>query len=207
MLTEVFLQLANGRHKDFVFDIRVLIEPGLTVIDVIERGSEQVVVQFVRRQIFNNDALQFGKTLLHLAMVLRKGVDIVIVHHYPLQQLLYIGKHGLLFIAHVLNDFMRILVIKLQNKLCQAVVFVQCFGQLFAHEGQLKLNVIGMRGLEIFEQSGHRDVLGLVLSIITINGKINNSQERIGVNVLAFAHLLHGFIAETQTNAKATKAL
>ena len=77
-------------------------------------------------------------------MVLRKGVDIVIVHHYPLQQLLHIGKHGLLFIAHVLNDFMRILVVKLQNKLCQAVVFVQRFGQLFAHEGQLKLNVIGM---------------------------------------------------------------
>ena len=106
----------------------------------------------IRGEILDDDALQFPKLEVGLAMVLRVGLNIISVARLPFQHGFNVGEHHFLFILHMVTDVMRILVEEPENKAGQIVGFVQGGCQLLADRGQLKIKIIGMTCLQILHK-------------------------------------------------------
>ena len=69
-----------------ILDHRVLTEPHLVFVDVVEGGGELVVVQAVLRQVFDDQEFQFAQSLVGSAVVLGEGVHVIVVGGTPLDQ-------------------------------------------------------------------------------------------------------------------------
>ena len=80
------LQTFDGWGEDVVFDLGMLAQPLLIVIDVVEGGSHFVVAVGVGRQILNHHEFQFAQLLVGTVVMLREGVDVVVVHGTAVQE-------------------------------------------------------------------------------------------------------------------------
>ena len=96
-----------------VFHLGVLCQPLLIVIDVIEGSGELVVAQGVARQVFNDDLLQLTQFLIGLAVMLRKGLDVVARGGTSHEEALDIGEHHSFLVLHMLLYLASILVVEL----------------------------------------------------------------------------------------------
>ena len=105
-------------------------KPLLVVVDIIESGAELVVVQSIRRQILDDDALQLFQFHIHLHMMLREGFDIKAGIGITIYKCLNIRKNHLLFILHVVGDAVGIIIIEFQDQSCQIIRFIQSIHQL-----------------------------------------------------------------------------
>ena len=126
-------------------------KPLLVVVDIIESGAELVVVQSIRRQILDDDALQLLQLHIHLHMMLREGFDIKVGIGITIYKCLNIRKHHLLFILHVIGDTVGIIIIEFQDQTRQIIRFIQSIHQLLTDKRQLEIYVVGMRCLEIMQ--------------------------------------------------------
>jgi hypothetical protein len=64
-----------------------------------------------------------------------------------------------------------------------------------------------MAGLEIMDERGNRQTLGIVAVAIPVDGKVDHSQEGIGVYALVFADLLDGLVAKAEVDTKGSQTL
>ena len=65
ILFQLPLCISYGRNKDFLLDFRVVLEPFLIIIYIIKRSTELIIVQPIRRKIFDDDifnSLSFWST-------------------------------------------------------------------------------------------------------------------------------------------------
>ena len=156
ILLQFHFSISYGRNKDFFLHLRVMLQPFLIVVDVIEGGTELVVMQSIRRQIFDNDALQLFQLHIHLNMMLREGFNIKFRTGITIDKCLNIREHHLFFILHVISDAMGIIIIELQNEASQIILFIQRFNQFLTDKRQLEIYVIGMRCLETMLEGWQR---------------------------------------------------
>ena len=151
ILLQFPLGISHGRNKDFFLHLRVMRKPLLVVVDVIEGGTELVVVQSIRRQILDDDALQLFQFHIHLHMMLREGFDIKVGIGITIYKCLNIRKNHLLLILHVVGDTVGIIIIEFQDQTRQIIRFIERIHQLFTDKRQLEIYVVGMRCLEIMQ--------------------------------------------------------
>ena len=170
-------------------------------------GGKLVVVQSVLWQIFNNQQFQLAQFLVGSTVVLRECLYVVIIGRLAIYQLLYVGEQGFLLVLHVATYFVGILVVKLQYQSAQRVVLVQTLAQLSANVRQLKLQKIGVAGLQIVQQGGHADLFVVVKLAITVHGVVHHCQECVGVHIIVLAGFAYRFISKTKVYAKASKGL
>ena len=55
ILLQLPLCIPYCRNKDFLLDFRVVLEPFLIIIYIIKRSTELIIVQPIRRKIFDDD--------------------------------------------------------------------------------------------------------------------------------------------------------
>ena len=130
ILLQFPLGISHGRNKDFFLHLRVMRKPLLVVVDVIEGGTELVVVQSIRRQILDDDALQLFQFHIHLHMMLREGFDIKVGIGITIYKCLNIRKNHFLLILHVVGDAVGIIIIEFQNQSRQIIRFIKGIHQL-----------------------------------------------------------------------------
>ena len=58
ILLQFKFSISHGRNKDFFLHLRVMLQPYLIVIYIIEGSTQLVVMQSILRQILDDDALQ-----------------------------------------------------------------------------------------------------------------------------------------------------
>ena len=201
------LQTTDGRHKDIILYHRMLAQPHLVLIDIVERGRQLVVVLSVLRQILDDEQLQLAQFLVGSTMMLRESLHIIVIGRTPLYQRLHIGEERLLLVFHVTAYLVGILVVEAKNEFCQRVALVERFLQLATDIGQLEVQEIGVTGLQIVKQGGDGQLLvGLKLAI-PIDGEVDHSQEGIGIHPVALAGFLNCLITKTKTDAETAQHL
>ena len=119
VLLGMAFQPADGRDEYLIFYLRVLCQPFLVVVNVVERGRELVVVHAVAGQVFDDDVLQLAQFLVGLSVMLRESVDVVVARHLIVEQGINIREHHFLLVFHVRTYLVRILIIELHDKACQ----------------------------------------------------------------------------------------
>lgn len=174
VLMQLILQVSNGRNKDTVLNLRVLGEPTLTIVDIVKDGRELIVVQTIRRQIFDDDILQLVKFPVDLHMMLRERLDVIIVGQLAPFQSLDIRENGTLLIEHVAAYGMSVLIVELHNETCHAVTIVKGLGQTSADEGQFKVKIIGMAGLQVVEQGGNGNLVDVLIIEVAVDSKVDD---------------------------------
>ena len=80
------LQTLDSRGEDVVFDLCMLAQPFLVVVDVVEGGCQLVVVVSINWQILDNHEFQFAQLLVRLFVMLGEGVDVVVVQGTSIEQ-------------------------------------------------------------------------------------------------------------------------
>ena len=113
------LQTADGRYEDVILDHRMLAQPYLVFVDVVEGGGELVVVQAVLRQVFDDEQFQLAQFLVGSPVMLREGVDIIIIGGLSVDQRLYIREQGLLLVFHVTSDLVGVFVVEAEDEFGQ----------------------------------------------------------------------------------------
>ena len=58
ILLQFKFSISHGRNKDFFLYLRVMGEPFLIILYIIKSGAELIIMQAIRRQILDDDALQ-----------------------------------------------------------------------------------------------------------------------------------------------------
>ena len=117
----------------------MLREPRLAVIYVVESGTELVVALPISRKVLDNDVLQLAQLHIRLAVVLGKGVNVVVVARLALQERVDVWEDCLLFVLHVVAYAMGVLVVQLHNEGGHVVRRVERSGQFLTDKGQLKI--------------------------------------------------------------------
>ena len=102
---------------------------------------------------------------------------------------------------------MGVLVVELHDELSEIVGGVYGVVELFAYEGQLKAGIIVMACLEIAQQSWQGEVQGRDVGPLAVYGVVDHGKEGCGVDLLLFAHLADGLVAEAEAYAEAAQAL
>ena len=87
-------------------------QPFFVVVDVVENGSQLVVVQTVGRQVLDDDVLQFAQLNVRLAVVLGEGFYVVVVLRLVVEQRVYVWEHHFLFVLHVRTYAVCIFVVQ-----------------------------------------------------------------------------------------------
>ena len=206
-LLGLLLQTAYGGHEDMILDHGVLTEPHLVLVDVVEGGGELVVVQTVLRQVFDDEEFQFAQSLVGCPVVLGEGLHIVVVGGTPLYERLHVGEERLLLILHVAADLMGILVVEAQDELGQRLALVERLLQLTADIGQLKVEEIGVAGLQVVQQGGDAELLvGLELTVV-VGREVDHRQEGIGIYIVVLTRLHDRLIAKTKADAETAQHL
>ena len=182
-------------------------KPFLIIIDVVERGTELVVVQAIGRQIFDDDALQFLQFLIHLDMVFGEGLYVESGIGITIYKCLNIREYHLFLVLHVVGDAMGIVIIEFEDETSEIVLFVESLHKFLSDERQLEVDVVGMGSLEIMQKRRQRQAVGIVVLLIAIDGKVDHRQESIGIHLLLLTYLLDCLVAEAQVDAEATEAL
>ena len=157
-------------------------------------------------QILDDDTLQLLQLYVHLSMMLREGLYIEVRTGITIYKCLNIREYHLFLILHVIGDAMGIVIIKLEDKACQIILFIQRFNQFLTDKRQLEIYVIGMRSLEIMQEGRQRQAVGIVILLVTINRQVYHGQESISIHLLFFANFAHSFITKAQVDTEATEA-
>ncbi|CUQ45474.1 Uncharacterised protein [Segatella copri] len=84
-------------------------------------------------------------------MVLREGFYIKVCIGITIYKCLNIREYHSFLILHVIGDAMGIVIIKLEDKARQIILFIQRFNQFLTDKRQLEIYVIGMRCFEIMQ--------------------------------------------------------
>ena len=140
-------------------------------------------------------------------MMLREGLYIEVCTGITIDKCLNIREYHLFLILHVIGDAMGIIIIKLEDKTCQIILFIQRFNQFLTDKRQLEIYVIGMRSLEIMQEGWQRQAVGIVILLVTINRQVYHGEESISIHLLLVANLTHSLVAKAQVDAEATEAL
>ena len=59
VLLQFTLCISYCRNKDFFLNLRMMFQPFLIIIYIIKSGAELIIMQAIRRQILDNDTLEF----------------------------------------------------------------------------------------------------------------------------------------------------
>ena len=140
-------------------------------------------------------------------MMLREGVDVVVARHLIVEQGINIREHHFLLVFHVRTYLVRILIVELHDESCQIVVLVERLLQFLADKRQLEVQVILVAGLEVVDECGDGDAIGFVKVPMSVNGEVDEGEERVSVHVLLFAHFAHSLVTKAEVNTEAPQTL
>ena len=129
----------------------MMFQPFLIIIYIIKSSAQLIVMQAIRRQILDDDALQLLQFHIYLSMMLREGFYIKVCIGITINKCLNIREYHLFLIPHVIGYAMGIIIIKFEDKTCQIIRFIQSLNEFLTDERQLEINIIDMRRLEIMQ--------------------------------------------------------
>ena len=177
------------------------------LIDVVEGGGELVVVQAVLWQVFDDEQLQLAQFLVGRAVMLREGIDIIVVGGMTVDQRLHIGEERLLLIFHVAAYLVGIFVVEAEDEFGEGFAFVERLLQLATDIGQLEVEEVGMTGLQIVEQGGDGQLFVGLEFAIAVDVVVDHCQEGIGIYIVILTRFHDRLVAEAQTDAEAAQHL
>ena len=201
------LEPLDGGGEDVVLDLGVLAEPLLVVVDVVEGGSELVVVVGVGGKVLDDHELEFAQGLVGLLVMLGEGVDVVVGEGVSVEKGLDVGEEGILLVFHVAPDFLFVFVIELEDEAADGVVLVDALLELAADEWELEVEVVGVAGLEVVEEGRHADLLVVLEVGVVVDGEVDDREEGVGVHSVEAAGLADGQVAEAEVDAKGAQCL
>ena len=86
-------------------------------------------------------------------------------------------------------------------------MLVECVTEFLADEGQLEVYVVGVGGLQVFQQGAYGYAVGVVAVVIAVDGEVDDGQEGVGIYVLTLANFGHGLVAEAQIDTETSQTL
>ena len=93
---------------------RVLPQPLLVVVNIMEGGRQFIVMQTIAGQVFDDEQFQFTQFLVGLLVVLGEGIDTIFRGSFAVEECLNIGEEIALFVGHVAAYLLSVLVIEFQ---------------------------------------------------------------------------------------------
>ena len=129
----VLFQNADGRHEELLFDIAMVAEPFLIVVEVEQGVGQPVVGQAVVRKIFDDDAFELLELAGGVAVMLGEDFHIVLRRLLSPEEGLHVREQCLLLILHMPLDILRIFVIEMHYQPGDAVFLVESAAQLLAY--------------------------------------------------------------------------
>ena len=207
VLARQLLQSADGGDEDAVFNHRMLTQPLLVVVDVMQRGGQLVIVESVLRQVFDDEEFELAQLLVGLLVVLGEGLDAVACGGLAVDECLNVGEECALLIGHVAAYLVGILVVEAHDEASQRLVGIEAVLEFLPDEGQLEVEVVLVAGVEVVEQRGHTELLVVLVVTIPINGEIDDGKEGVGIHAVVVTGFTDGLVAEAQGDAEAAKGL